>query len=159
MLDAATSRRFLAGNQSDTSPGAIVIPPVARQHIKLFAQKVLYAMFYRVTGEFVGPKHRNLVLWGQYGTPAAAEVMRRAEEWFGDLEVGSRRNVEMGDQFHYRHGYNREHGFLGLSMTFGQALVFFCVIGPSKHMAKLDAKADRYQAIWRLGFSLKRRAA
>lgn len=143
-------------------PGEIIIPAAAHRHLELFATKLLYAMHYRVAGAFAGPRHRRLIVWAQAGTPAAEEVARRSAEWFGDLKVGARRNIQLGDQFQYRHGYNAAHGFLGLSMSFGQALFFFCVLGPGKQLATVEApgpRPKRYQPIWQLGLELRRRSA
>ena len=160
MLDAETSRRLQGeGDVWSGKPGSLIIPKAAHRHMELFATKVLYAMYYRVAGHFAGPRHRRLVTWAQAGTPAAVELDAHTEAWFGDLNVGSRRNIDLGDQFHFRHGYNAAHGFLGLSMSFGQALFFFCVLGPSSKMAELKPRPPRYQPIWQLGLSVQRRAA
>lgn len=143
------------------APPVMTITPAANSHIDLFATKALYAMYYRVSGGLMaGPRHRRLVIWAQVGTLAAKEVARMAEACFGQLRVGTRTNTDIGDQFHYRHGYNVAHGYLGLSMSFGQSLTFFCVLGPAKQLATLDdGKPLRYQPIRELGVALKRRRA
>jgi hypothetical protein len=160
-LDAETSRRLQTESRDDIGkPGALIVPRAAHQHLELFATKMLYAIYYRVSGDFAGPRHRRLVTWAQAGTEAATHVAQRSEQWFGDLNVGARSNVDLGDQFHYRQGYNAAHGYLGLSMSFGQSFVFFCVLGPGKQLAtlnKLEPKAKRYQPIWQLGLALRKR--
>lgn len=162
-ISEATARRLSSTDSlGPEPPGELIVPPTVHRHLELFATKLLYAMYYRVAGSFAGPRHRRLILWAQAGTPAAAQVTRNAAAWFGDLNVGARRNIDLGNQFHYRHGYNATHGFLGLSMSFGQALTFFCVLGPGKQMATLDevgrTRPKRYQPIWQLGLELRRRS-
>lgn len=154
-----TARRIDAGLDGfDGPPGELVIPRAAHKHLELFATKILYAMYYRLSGDFAGPRNRRLVLWAQAGTPAAAEVEKRAEGWFGEHVTGKRRNVDLGNQFRLRYGYNSAHGFLGLSLHFSRALVFFCVLGPSKSMATLKPRPQHYQPIWQLGLRLQRRS-
>ena len=141
-FDAETSRRLLATSaQGPDRPGSIIIPGAANRHIELFATKVLYAMHCRVAGTFAGPRQRRLVTWAQAGTPAATGVEQRAAVWFGDRNVGRGTTSISAISFTTAMGYNAAHGFLGLSMSFGQALVFFCVLGPSREMAKLGPRA------------------
>ncbi|WP_165190392.1 hypothetical protein [Caulobacter soli] len=153
------------------APPTASITAAAHRHLEVFATKILYAMYYRVTaGQMANHRLRRLVAWAQVGTPAAEDLSRMTEAWFGELRVGERGNVDIGDQFHFRHAYNSAHGYLGFSMSFGRSLLFFCVLGPAKQLATLKTprsidrrsrywKPFRYQPIRELGIALKRRRA
>lgn len=132
------------------------VPQAAHRHLELFAVKSLYAVHYRVRGGFAGPRHRRVAIWAQIGTPAADHLAGRVEQWFADVEVGQRSNIDLGDQFHYRHGYNAPSGMLGMSMTFGQSFIFFCALGPARQMEQLDQTPRRYLPVRELGAELRR---
>lgn len=140
--------RFIA---PDAEYRTVSIPGVAKEHITLFGTKMLYAMYYRLTGRSASSSLRRLVYWAQAGTPAADQVRQNASQWFDDLQVARRPNVDLGDQFRYQTGYNPAHGYLGLHMSFGEALVFFCVLGPAREMIQLKPKPPLYQTIKTLG--------
>lgn len=144
--------RFIAPNAEDRT---VSIPEVAKDHIALFGTKMLYAMYYRVTGRPAYSSLRRLVYWAQAGTPAADQVRQDASQWFDDLQVARRSNVDLGDQFRYQTGYNSAHGYLGLHMSFGEALVFFCVLGPAREMIRLKPKPPLYQTIKALGDAIR----
>ncbi|WP_152522566.1 hypothetical protein [Sphingobium ummariense] len=135
----------------------ITIPPMAYQLITLFGTKMLYALHYRVTGKPANPTQRRLVAWQQAGTQGAEDIRHNASQWFDGMIVGQRRNVDLGNQFRFQTGYNERHGYLGLHMSFGEALVFFCVLGPARHMVKLKPKPELYVSIADLGAKIKRR--
>lgn len=132
------------------------IPPAAGDQMSLFGTKMLYAMFYRASGTFAGPRHRRLMYWAQEGTQSASQLTRWAEDWFGARRDAERKNVDIGDQFSYRHGYNVAHGYLGLWMRFGSSAVFFGVLGPAKQLATLKRPIARYQPIRELGLAVNR---
>lgn len=134
----------------------VTIPRAVRDQLELFGTKMLYAMFYRASGEFAGPRHRRMMYWAQAGTPLAEQHSRRAEQWFGELRNSERKNVDIGHQFRYRHGYNKAHGYLGLWMAFGDSTVFFGVLGPAKELATLKMPISRYLPIRELGVSVNR---
>ena len=131
------------------------IPPGAHPHIELFATKMLYAMFYRVSGRFAGPGHRRMIDWAQLGTAKADFLRGNAERWFDAEQTGNRRNVDLGDQFHYRHGYNAAHGYIGMTMLFGQSLCFFCVLGPASGLGTLRPRPAGYKTIRQIGESIR----
>lgn len=128
------------------------LPPAAKPHIELFATKMLYAFYYRISGSIAGPYQSRLINWAQTGTEAANLLRQHAEQWFDQEEIGSRRNVDIGDQFRCRYGYNVAHGFLGLAMDFGQSFYFFCILGPAQHLerARLVQRPVRYRPISQL---------
>lgn len=137
----------------------ITVPPKARAHIDLVGTKLLYALHYRATGKIANPTQRRVVIWAQAGTEAAQTVIGNAEQWFDKREVGKRRNVDLGNQFCYRTGYSENHGYFGLQMSFGEALVFFCILGPAKPMVKLKPKPPLYVHLNKLGAALQPRKA
>lgn len=165
-LDAAAVERHQAAvaagspdaDRFSLSARTAIVSDAANRHLELFAVKSLYAVHYRVRASFAGPRHRRMVTWAQVGTSAADYLARRVEKWFADVEVGQRGNIDLGDQFHYRHGYNRPTGMLGMSMTFGQSFIFFCALGPARQMEKLDETPRRYLPVRDLGVGLRRKA-
>jgi hypothetical protein len=96
--------------------------------------------------------------WAQAGSPAAIIIRRNADQWFDKLRVGQRRNIDLGNQFRYQTGHNPAHGYLGLHMSFGEALVYFCVLGPAREMIRLKPKPELYQTIKGLGARIKMRS-
>lgn len=44
-------------------------------------------------------------------------------------------------------------------MSFGEALVYFCVLGPAKEMIRLKPKPELYQSIKGLGDRIKSRSS
>lgn len=146
--------RFIA---PDAEERTISIPEVAKDHITLFGTKMLYAMYYRVTGTPASSSLRRLVYWAQAGTPAANQVRHNASQWFNDLKVAQRSNVDLGNQFRYQTGYHPAHGYFGLHMSFGEALVFFCVLGPARAMIRLKPKPPLYRTIKGLGDDIRTR--
>lgn len=143
------------------APGAeertVIIPKIAKDHLELFGTKMLYAMYYRVTESIASSSLRRLVMWAQAGSPAAEQIRHNASHWFDDLQVGKRSNVDLGDQFRYQTGYNKVHGYLGLHMSFGEALAYFCVLGPAREMVRLKPKPELYKSIKYLGDNIKPR--
>ncbi len=139
----------------DAERRSVTIPAVAREHIELFGTKLLYAMYYRVTGTPPSSTLRRLVWWAQAGTPAANQIRYNASRWFDDLQVARRPNVDLGEQFRYQTGYHPAHGVFGLHMSFGEALVFFCVLGPARDMLRIKPKPALYQTIKGLGDRIK----
>ena len=170
VLPSAIWDRITAGEDAGPPPAAL-ITEAANRHLELFATKVLYAMYYRVTnGQMACHRLRRLLAWAQVGTPAAQAIEQMTQACFGELRVGERGNINMRDQFHFRHGYNATHGYLGLSMSFGRSLLFLCVLGPAKQMATLKKERARgtrsrqweplrYSPIRELAMSLRRRHA
>ncbi|TVV76452.1 HNH endonuclease [Sphingomonas solaris] len=144
--------RFVA---PDAGERTVSIPEVAKRHFELFGTKMLYAMYYRVTGNLASSSLRRLVVWAQAGTPAADQVRYNASQWFDDLQVATRPNVDHGNQFRYQTGHNAAHGYLGLHMSFGEAFVYFCVLGPAREMVRLRPKPELYQTIKILGDRIK----
>lgn len=144
--------RFIA---PDAHERAVTIPEIAKELIELFGTKLLYAMYYRVTGTPASSTLRRLVWWAQAGTPAADQVRHNASQWFDDLTIARRPNVDLGDQFRYQTGYHPAHGVFGLHMSFGEALVYFCVLGPARDMLRLKPKPPLYQTIKGLGDRIK----
>lgn len=144
--------RFIA---PDAGERTVSIPEVAKRHFELFGTKMLYAMYYRVTGKLASSSLRRVVAWAQAGTPAADQVRYNASQWFDDLQVATRPNVDLGNQFRYQTGHNAAHGYLGLHMSFGEAFVFFCVLGPAREMVRLRPKPELYQTIKILGDRIK----
>lgn len=144
--------RFIAPDAEERS---VSIPELAKDHVTLFGTKLLYAMYYRVTGTPASSSLRRLVYWAQAGTPAASQVRHNASLWFDELKIARRPNVDLGDQFRYQTGYHPAHGFLGLHMSFGEALVYFCVLGPAREMIRLRPKPPLYQTIKALGDAIK----
>ena len=131
------------------------VPPAAKAHIELFGLKVLYALYYRVTGCFAGSSNRYLLKWAQAGTDAAGLMLATADKWFDEHEVGQRRNVDLGDQFTFQHGYHEAHGFFGVRMSFAGAFVMFGVIGPARQMAKLKNRDPLCPSIYEVGKRIK----
>jgi hypothetical protein len=126
-------------------------------YVELFGTKMLYAMRYRLSGKYAGPQLRRWVMWAQVGTPSAKFLTEQAERSFGKLQAGERANIKLGDQFHYRHGFNSAHGYLGLWMQFGQSLILHCVLGPGREMATLkNENIKRYQPIRELGININK---
>ncbi len=116
---------------------SMTIPPMAAAYIRLFALKVLYAIYYKTTGRFACSSNRYLLDWAQYGTEAAITMNNNADAWFDQNVVGARRNIDLGDQFTYQSGYNPQHGFFGLKMNFAKAFVVFGVVGPARDLRTL----------------------
>jgi len=141
--------------QPDAEERTVSIPEIAKRHFELFGTKMLYAMYYRVTGKPASSSLRRIVVWAQAGTPAADQVRFKASQWFDDLQVAQRPNVDLGNQFRYQTGHNAAHGYLGLHMSFGEAFVFFCVLGPAREMIQLRPKPELYQTIKILGDRIK----
>jgi len=115
----------------------MLLPSAARHHIELFALKILYAMYYKITGRMAGSSNRYLVNWAQTGTAAAEQMSANANAWFDQHGIGTRPNVDLGEQFIYQTGYHPEHGFFGIKMSFGDSFVFFGVIGPARDLSSL----------------------
>ncbi|PAX08966.1 HNH endonuclease [Sphingomonas lenta] len=132
------------------------VPPAAKAHIELFGLKVLYALYYRVTGRFAGSSTRYLLNWAQAGTDAARLMHAAADKWFNEHEVGKRRNVDLGDQFSFHYGYHEAHGFFGVRMSFAGAFVMFGVIGPARPMAKLKNRDPLCPSIYETGKRIKK---
>ena len=139
----------------DAEERTVSIPEIAKAHLELFGTKMLYAMYYRVTGTPASSSLRRLVHWAQAGTPAADQIRHNASRWFDDLQMGRRPNVDLGNQFRYQTGHNPAHGYLGLHMSFGEALVYFCVLGPAREMIRLRPKPELYHSIKILGDRIK----
>ena len=161
ILNAQAAAR-IRGLVADEVPNSISertmrIDPSVHDYVELFGTKMLYAMRYRLSGKFAGPKLRRWIMWAQVGSPAAAHLTRQAENSFGDLHAGQRANIQLGDQFHYRHGFNEAHGYLGLWMQFGQSLMLFCVLGPGHELRELrEGTIKRYLPIRELGLATNR---
>ncbi|MGY2733861.1 HNH endonuclease [Sphingomonas sp. UYP23] len=136
---------------------ATTVPPAAKAHIELFALKVLYALYYRVTGRFAGSSNRYLLTWAQTGTDAARLMLATADNWFDEHEIGQRRNIDLGDQFRFQYGYHQSHGFFGVRMSFAGAFVMFGVIGPARQMAKLKDRDPLCPAIYVAGKRIEKR--
>jgi len=128
--------RLAPGETFAEAPVARVPKPV-QAHMRLFARKMLAALFYRETGRILGTSHALITEWFQAGSPASVASSARAQAWFGKLIVGKRQNINIGRQFVYRVGYSANHGFFGLWMEFG-TLQFFCVAGPADQLATLE---------------------
>lgn len=129
----------------------------AKDHIELFATKVLYALYYKATGNFAGSTNRYIVQWAQAGTERAQFLQARGDEWFDEHTVGCRPNVDLGNQFTYQTGYHPGHGFFGVRMSFADAFVMFGVIGPARPMAKLEGGPPLCPSILHLGKMLRKR--
>jgi hypothetical protein len=157
--DASSAPLTSSALDADVAVRTVSIPKAAKRHISLFGSKMLYAMHYRVAGKPANSSQRSLVMWAQAGSEAADIVRERANLWFDDLKVGQRGNVDLGNQFRYQTGHNPAHGYLGLHMSFGEALVYFCVLGPAKEMARLTPKPELYRTIRALGREIKPRRA
>lgn len=125
----------------------ITVPPLASLHMKLFAQKVLYAIYYKTTGKFAGSSNRYMVLWAQTGTDAADSMTTNANAWFDQHHIGERPNVDLGDQLKYQTGYSEAHGYFGIKMSFAGSFVFFGVVGPARGLAGLKPKLPLCPAI------------
>lgn len=82
----------------DAEERVVSIPEIAKRHFELFGTKMLYAMYYRVTGKPASSSLRRIVVWAQAGTPAAGQVRFNASQWFDDLQVAQRPNVDLGNQ-------------------------------------------------------------
>jgi hypothetical protein len=141
--------------QPDAEERTVSLPEIAKRHFELFGTKMLYAMYYRVTGKPASSNLRRIVVWAQAGTPAADQVRFKASQWFDDLQVAQRPNVDLGNQFRYQTGHNAAHGYLGQHMSFGEAFVFFCALGPAREMIRLRPKPELYQTIKILGDRIK----
>lgn len=136
----------------------LTIPLAAKEHMELFALKVLYALYFKLTGRFAGPGNRYLINWAQAGTEVANLMLSAADEWFDQHAAGRRSNVDRGDQFTYQSGYNEAHGFFGVRISFAGAFVLFGVIGPAREMAKLKRRQPLCPSVYAAGLSLSRRA-
>jgi hypothetical protein len=139
----------------DAEERTVSIPEVAKRHFELFGTKMLYAMYYRVTGTLASSSLRRIVVWAQAGTPAADQLRHNASQWFDDLQIATRLNIDLGNQFRYQTGYNAAHGYFGLHMSFGEAFVYFCVLGPAREMVRLRPKPELYKTIKLLGDQIK----
>lgn len=147
-LSANEKRRTLRERGFASPPGAFLhdvpvvgIPPAVNRHFEVFLRKMLAALFYRETAGFAGPGHGLILQSAQAGTSAAADLEQNAGDWFGVFRLGSRPNVDIGDQFAFRYGYQPGHGFFGLWMAFASSFRFFAVAGPRDELATLDDPA------------------
>lgn len=111
------------------------LPLGVNDHISVFAKKLLYAIYFKESGDILDNAHGIILMWAQIGTPAYDFSRSKAGEWFGEEIVSGRVNTDIGNQFSYRVGYNKTHGFLGLWAEFGQSLGFFCMAGPADKLA------------------------
>ena len=158
-IAAARIRNELpAGTPESVEERTVNIDQSVHDYVDVFATKMLYAIRYKVSGDFAGPKHRRWIMWAQVGTPSARYLTEQAEAFFGDLKVGERINVGLGNQFQYRHGFNAAHGYLGLWMQFGEGLMLFSVLGPGQKMATVKGgKFKRYLPMRELGLLVNNR--
>ncbi|MCG2665111.1 hypothetical protein [Brevundimonas sp.] len=158
-IAAARIRNELPSGTADSvEERTVIIDPCVHDYVDVFVTKMLYAIRYKVSGEFAGPKHRRWIMWAQVGTSSARYLTGRAEAFFGELQVGQRVNVELGSQFQYRHGFNAAHGYLGLWMQFGEGLMLFSVLGPGQQMATIKGgEFKRYLPMRELGLRVNKR--
>lgn len=144
-LSANQKRRALQARGERLGPGETYaeapvadLPEPVQRHMELFARKMISALFYSETRNFLGKNHGLVLTWFQAGSEASEISSQRASLWFGDLIVGKRQNTDIRHQFVYRYGYNPAHGFFGLWMEFG-TLQFFSVAGPKDQIETLRA--------------------
>lgn len=135
----------------------VTVPRLAHEHMKLFAQKILYAIYYKTTGKFAGSSNRYMVLWAQTGTEAADTMTNNANAWFDKHHTGERPNVDLGNQFKYQTGYSEAHGYFGIKMSFSGSFVFFGVVGPARGLAAMKPKLPLCPAISDIGKRLNNR--
>jgi len=116
------------------------IPEAAHGYIDIFVRKMLAAMFYRETGNMLGPTHGLMLIWAQLGSDSSLVLRSRADEWFGNMHHGQRRNIDIRGQFKYKWGHSFDQRIFGLWMEFRSALGFFAVAGPADGFAGMKHK-------------------
>ncbi len=128
------------------------VPPATHPHFELFNRKLQAALHYRVTGKILTPEYGLLTGCDQAGGQTAEYFRARGLEWFGEQVIGARRNVNIGNQFVFRHGYHPAHGFLGTFSEFGQGFTFFGVsVPPSALPALPHAGIIEWRSIKEMG--------
>lgn len=140
-----------------TARRTMAVPGPAKDYIRLFIHKVLYALYYKTTGRFANATNRYLIDWAQSDTEAAALMNARADAWFDKKVTGKRPNVDLGDQFKYQYGYNAQHGYFGVKMAFAQSFVFFAVIGPARELNALKPQLPLCPAISQAAHKISKR--
>lgn len=113
------------------------VPPATHPHFELFSRKLQAALHYQVTGKILTPDYGLLTGIDQAGGQTAEYFRARGLEWFGEQVIGARPNVNIGNQFVFRHGYHPSHGFLGTFSEFGRGFTFFGVSVPPDGVAAL----------------------
>lgn len=142
---------------NDLASRTVTITLKAKMHIELFTLKMLYALYYKTTGKTAGSSNRYLVHWAQAGTAAAQQMDQWSEQWFGVNIVGTRPNIDLGNQFSYQTGYHTRHGVCGIKIAFGGAFVMFGVIGPALDMKRGKLELPLCPSIGHLGSKLNTR--
>lgn len=128
------------------------VPVQTAPHFELFARKLQAALHYLVTGDVLTREYGLIFGADQRGGQNAEYFRARGLEWFGELVIGARPNVNIGNQFTYRHGYNAKHGFLGTFSEFGHGFTFFGVSVPPAAVAELShAGVQPWRSIREMG--------
>lgn len=133
------------------------VPPATHPHFELFSRKLQAALHYQVTGKILTPDYGLLTGIDQAGGQTAEYFRARGLEWFGEQVIGSRPNVNIGNQFVFRHGYHPNHGFLGTFSEFGRGFTFFGISVPPDGVAGLpDSGIATWRSIKEMGSDIVR---
>jgi hypothetical protein len=123
------------------------IPEQADQYIERYARKIAVALFYRDKGRIASESHKVFMQWGQL---VDSSFMRRAEGFLAmpNLTIGSRVNMNIGNQLAYRHVKANDPDVFGLIVQFGTGLVIcgMVVSADTAQRLTIDAKAQGIEA-------------
>ena len=143
--DVRTIRRTLARMGLSPAPGMflnelpmVAIPNAVHDRIRRYARKIACALSYREKSRAVSADHLIFAHWGQQQDRAFVESV----EGFlamPKLEIGKRRNVDIGDQFAYRCNFADDPDVFGMIAQFGSGIMLTCLIAPPDFVDRLKA--------------------
>lgn len=152
-LSAIEKRRMLRHVGYRIEPGTFLedvpimaMPKGIDPHIQFFARKLTAAVFYKLHGRPVTPEHRWMCRWFPSYDKALDDLLEEFKGMWNHLIVGSRNNIDFGDQFSVIAATSRDDDVVSFIAQFGTSLCFWCGVGkPTRE--EIKHSWENYRAI------------
>lgn len=111
----------------------MAMPKGIDRHVQFFARKLTAAVFYKLHGFPVTPEHRWMCRWFPSYDNALDDLLEEFKEMWNHLIVGSRSNIDFGDQFSVIAATSKNDDVISFIAQFGTSLCFWCGVGKPPH--------------------------
>ena len=114
-------------NRLASSLPMVSISAEAHETLRRYARKIACALYYREQGRPASLEHKTVSIWGQAVDRSFAQDV---DGFFSlpFLQVGTRSNLDFGDQFMYRHVEALKPDLFAMMAKFGTGLVICAII-------------------------------
>ncbi len=119
------------------------LPVANKRAMEFFSRRLTCALYYKEVGHPLPSAWRMVNVWTHLIDPIAVDLAAAAREMFPQVEVTTRRNTTLGEQFIYRWGCNEDRTIFGFAAQFSRSFLFVGAAAAPQHVQEARAEAWR----------------